>query len=157
MTFDEIERTFRDLRTDLDQARRDIAKAQHDHDQLSGKLRYPGTKFLVDLEYKLVYDATLTAAGTPATTVQTLGPVFETLPGLLHAVYELSAYAPGSNVPVITSHGGGGTPASVIQVRLERARQTGPTRTEIRVAMQNTIGTDYAVAVRVWRRLGMGS
>lgn len=142
------------LRTELDRERQDRQQLRREYDGLANKLRYPGTKFLVDLEYKLVYDTTLTIA----TSTLALGAVFETLPGALHAVYALSAYAPSSNTPVLITDGSViVAPSNAVTVAIQRQRQTSPTRIEAKVAVYNATAGDVDIAIRVWRRLGMGS
>lgn len=147
----------------LEQVQRDLAALttkhdtlKRDHDQLSGKLRSPGTKFLVDLEYKLVHESTVAvAAGTVV-----VGSVFETLPGALHAVYVLSAYAPASNTPVVITDGSViVAPANAVSVAIQRKRASSGTQLSLQAAViyDNTGAVSVDVAVRVWRRLGMGS
>jgi hypothetical protein len=151
---DAIDDAIQQLQADLDAERRERLKLRTDFDLLSSKLRTPGTKFLVDLEYRLVYDATQTVADATLST-----PVLiETLPGTLHAIYEVSAYCTDSNTPVILCDGTSSvSPAAAIAVMLQRQRATSPTRIAVSVLIRNDSGASRSVAVRVWRRLGMGS
>lgn len=154
MEADELDDAIQQLRTDLDTERRERTKLFADFNQLSQKLRYPGTKFLVELEYKLVYDASQTVADATLSSPV----VIETLPGTLHAVYEVSAYCSDSNTPVILCDGTSSvSPSAAIAVMLQRQRATSPTRIEVSVLIRNDSGASRTVAVRVWRRLGMGS
>lgn len=154
MTEDEAIAALEALQRDRDQQRQDLDRLRREFDQLSQKLRYPGTKFLVDLEYKLVYDATLTATAS----TQTVSAVIETLPGALHAVYALSAYASGSDTPKVITDGAiivG--PTDAVTVALQRQRTSSPRTIAVKVILYNSAVTDYDIAIRVWRRLGMGS
>lgn len=139
---------------------RDVQRGEHDRlrrqfEVLEGKLRFPGTKFLVDLEYQLVYEGSIVAIMSTLTTSEPI----ETLPGALHAVYALSAYAPSTSVPVVINDGSViVAPSDAVTVAIQRQVLTGPTRTEARVAVYNSSASgDHTIAVRVWRRLGMGS
>ncbi len=146
--------SLRDLERGREQQRRELDRLREEYDTLAGKLRYPGTDFLVQLEYQMVYEGTLTAVASTLTT----SPIFDTLPGALHAIYALSAYCPTSNVPVIVTDGSViVAPADAVSVAIQRQLRTGPTRIEARVAMYASTATDYPIAVKVWRRLGMGS
>jgi hypothetical protein len=150
---DEIDSTLADLRRDLTRERDERRLLQRKLDDLTNKLRYPGTKFLIDLEYALVYDDTI-AVGALSLHVE---PPFETLQGLLHSVYEPSAYCPTSNTPVVVTNGSLiVAPADAISVAIHRQRQTGPTRIDASVAIYNASASPIEIAVRVWRRLGMG-
>lgn len=154
MTLEELDEAVQQLRTELDRAEQERRALESDFLTLKRKLSLPGTKFLVDLEYRLVYDATLTATASALTT----SAVFETLPGTLHAVYVLSAHAPSSNTPVLITDGSViVAPTNAVTVAVQRQRATSPTRTEAKVAVYNSAATDQSIAVRVWRRLGMGS
>ena len=159
METDAIDAALADLTREQDRQRRDFDRLRREYDQLAIKLRSPGTKFLVDLEYKLVFP-TDTADGVitvGAASLHVTTPI-ETLPGALHAVYVLSAYAPSSNTPVLISDGSViVSPADAISVGLHRQRQTSPTRIETSVVLYNSGASPQDVAVRVWRRLGMGS
>lgn len=150
----DAEEAIQELQRDRDRQRQDFDRLRREYDDLRNKLRYPGTKFLVDLEYKLVYDETNTIAHSSM--VQ--GDVFETLPGALHALYCVSAYAPSSNTPLIITDGSVIVPpGNTFSVAVQRQRQTSPTRIEASLVYYNFTGVDQAIAVRVWRRLGMGS
>jgi hypothetical protein len=154
MDFDELDRTVETLTRDRDQLRQDVERLRREFDQLNSKLRYPGTKLLVDLEYQLLYDST--------TTVVTLGStntLIETLPSLLHAVYQLSAYCTDSTSPYVVCDGGlVGSPGLTIGVYLARVQVPGPPKAiEVRLIVSNPTAANRTIAVRVWRRLGMGS
>jgi hypothetical protein len=162
---DELEDAVTALETWRDQQKQDMTQLQRDHTQLrreydllANKLRYPGTKFLVDLEYKLVYDTTLTVPSSPTYLVS---PVFETLPGRLHAVYALSAYPVDSNVDIVVCDGWVlgplGTLNSGVSIAIARQRQAAPLRIEHSVVINNSAGISVDIAIRIWRRLGMGS
>lgn len=141
------------LRADLDRTERERVTLQRAHDQLAQKLRYPGTKFLVDLEYKLIHDATLTVPTGGVVTA-----LIETLPGALHALYHLSAYCVDSSSPGVVVDGEiEGARALTLAASLQRVRQTAPLRIEVTLVVTNNTVADRDVAVRVWRRLGMGS
>src|SRR4029077_154096 len=116
MDFAELDATVQTLTRDRDRLREDLDRLRREFDQLDGKLRYPGTKFLVDLEYKLVYEGTITA---PLNSIAT--QVIQTLPGALHALYALAAYATETGILVLTDGGGAGPPGS-LAVRLGRQR-----------------------------------
>jgi hypothetical protein len=151
---DALDDAIQQLQADLDAERRERLKLRTDFDLLSSKLRTPGTKFLVDLEYRLVYDATVEIAHSMMVT----GALVETLPGTLHAVYAVSAYAPSSNTPLVITDGSIIVPpGNTFSVALQRRRQTSPTRIETTLVYYNFTGVDQFIAVRVWRRLGMGS
>ena len=47
-------------------------------------------------------------------------------------------------------------PANTFSVALQRRLQTSPTRIEVSLVYYNFTGADREIAVRVWRRLGMG-
>jgi hypothetical protein len=146
------------LRTEHDKLRTEYDRTARAFDQLSQKLRYPGTKFLVELEYKLVYDTTVTATTAPAVSTWPAATPFDTLPGTLHAVYVVSAYAPSSNTPVVITDGSViVAPSNAVSVAIQRQRQTSPTRIEAKIIIDNSTGVDQGIALRVWRRLGMGS
>jgi hypothetical protein len=146
------------LRADVDRLRTEYDRTVRAFDQLSQKLRYPGTKFLVELEYKLVYDTTVTATTAPAVSTWPAATPFDTLPGTLHAVYVVSAYAPSSNTPVVITDGSViVAPSNAVSVAIQRQRQTSPTRIEAKIIIDNSTGVDQSLALRVWRRLGMGS
>lgn len=154
MTVEEIEDRIRTLERDGEQRRVALDRLRTEYDQLRNQLRYPGTRFLVDLSYKLVYDATITAAASGGSGTATAGPVFETTDG--QAVYVLAAHCTDSDTPLVTTHGGGTTTsADSIVVRLEHQRAG--RKWEHYVAVTNFLLADHDVAVRVWRRLGMGS
>jgi hypothetical protein len=134
--------------------RADFDRLRREYDDLRNKLRYPGTKFLVDLEYQLVYEGTVSVA----TLDVEVDDVFETLPGALHAVYRLSAYSTDSNTPVVVCDGSlSVAPSDTVAVAIQRQRQTSPTRIEASVIVRNDTADTVNIAVRVWRRLGMGS
>jgi hypothetical protein len=147
------------LRADLDKLRTEYDRTARAFEQLSQKLRYPGTKFLVELEYKLVYEVTTSIGPGSVVVVPTVGtPAFETLPGTLHAVYVLSAYAPDSDTPVVVMDGSViAPPANTVSIGIQRQRQSSPLRIEARLILDNAGGGTHNVTVRVWRRLGMGS
>jgi hypothetical protein len=127
---------------------------RRDFDQLAVKFRAPGTRFLVDLEYKLVYDDTITVG---ASSLHVATP-FETLPGTLHALYALSAYCSDSNTPVVIGDGSViVAPSDAVSIGIHRQRATSPTRIEASVVLYNSGAVEADIAVRVWRRLGMGS
>jgi hypothetical protein len=151
---EELDAALRELQRDRDRQRQDFDRLRREYDQLAAKLRYPGTELLPYLQYQRVYDGTLTAASATLTTSE----IFDTLPGALHATYLLSAYAATSSVPLVISDGSViVAPSDALTVAIQRQRQTGPTRIEARVAVYNSAVGDYDVAVRVWRRLGMGA
>jgi len=154
---EEAERARRDLDkilTDTSVARRDLDTLTRRFEGLSGKLQTPGTKFLVELEYRLVYDATITVPAASATAV-----TVETLPGLLHSVYVLSAYCYDSDTPSVVCDGTiESTLGGAAAVRLQRTRVTGPPLSVlVEVVVKNTTANERQFPVRVWRRLGMGS
>ena len=142
-----------DLRREFDREREERRALERRYDTLAAKLSYPGTRFLVDLSYKLVYDATLTAAASGGSGTATTGPVFEITEG--HAVYVLAAHCTDSDTVLVTTHGGGTTTsADSIVARIEHQRSG--TKWEHYVGLTNFILADHDVAVKVWRRLGMG-
>lgn len=154
MEADELDDAIQQLRTDLDRTERDRARLEQLVKDFTNKLRYPGTKFLVDLEYKLVYDATQSVTNATLSTPV----IIETLPGTLHALYVVSAYCSDSNTPVVLCDGTVSvSPANAVSVMIQRQRATSPTRIESSVLIRNDSGGTRAIAVRVWRRLGMGS
>jgi hypothetical protein len=154
MDTDAIDNEIQKLKRDRDRLQIKVDRVRQDFDLFQGRLRYPGTQFLIDLEYLLVLDVTLSCNG-PALTI---GNVFETLPGALHAVYTLSAYATDSDVPVIMTDGSVlVAPADSVTVAIQRRRQSTPVRTEARIVIYNNTAAAKNIAVRVWRRLGMGS
>ena len=141
-------------RRDLDTTERERSQLRRDFDQLASKLRYPGTSWLVDLEYRLVYDATIAVPDITAT----VGVVFETLPGALHALYVVSAYAPtNTTVAVLTDGPIIVGPAPLCTVAITRQLLASPSRIESRCLYYQNTGASLDVAVRIWRRLGMGS
>ena len=155
---DELERAVQQLRADLEEERRKQARLVADFTQLSAKLRSPGTKFLVDLEYRLVYENTALVIPLNYT-----GAVpIETLPGKLHALYLLSAYAVSDTTAVVVTDGPllpVTTPlADGVSIAIERQLATSPARILVGLRVANTRAANaVTVAVRVWRRLGMGS
>jgi hypothetical protein len=158
MDADELDDAIHQLQRDRDELKAKLEKLRVDHDVLSGKLRFPGTKFLIDLEYRVVYDATATFGHAGTTGAFTLTAAFDTLPGTLHAVYALSAHAPSSDTPVLITDGSViVAPANAITIALQRQRQTSPTRIEAKLAVYNSTASDQSLAIKVWRRLGMGS
>jgi hypothetical protein len=48
-------------------------------------------------------------------------------------------------------------PSNAVSVAIQRQRQTSPTRIEAKIIIDNSTGVDQSLALRVWRRLGMGS
>lgn len=162
MTPEELEEALSALEAAHARAERERERLRQEHerlrrefDVLEGKLRFPGTRFLVDLEYQLVYEGSIVAIMSTLTTSEPI----ETLPGALHAVYALSAYAPSTSVPLVINDGSViVAPSDAVTVAIQRQVLTGPTRTEARVAVYNSSASgDHTIAVRVWRRLGMGS
>lgn len=152
MDADALDDAIEDLRKDRAALQQRLDTLRADFDRFLNKFQ-PGTKFLVDLEYKLVFDGTITVA---ASTLQ-LSSVIETLPGTLHALYGLSAYAPSSNTPVLITDGSViVAPSNAVTVALQRQRQTSPTRIETKVAVYNATASSADIAVRVYRRLGVG-
>jgi hypothetical protein len=151
---EELDAALDDLRRDRDRQRQDFDRLRREYDDLRTKLRYPGTAFLVELEYKLVYEGTIEVA----TVDIEVDDIFETLPGAIHAVYVLSAYCTDSNTPVVVCDGSlSVAPSNAVAVAIQRQRQTSPTRIEASVVVRNDTAGTVNVAVRVWRRLGMGS
>jgi hypothetical protein len=135
-----------------DQQRQDFDRLRREFDVLAGKLRYPGTEFLVHLEYQVVFDSTVVAEASTLSTSE----IFETLPGAQHVPYVLSAYAPTSSVPLLVCDGSIiVAPADAVTVAIQRQLQTGPTRIEARIAVYSATGGTHTIAVKVWRRLGM--
>jgi hypothetical protein len=154
MEADELDDRIAALERDRDRQRQEFDRLKREHDALANKLRYPGTKFLVDLEYKLVYEDTITV-GAVSLHVE---PPFETLPGTIHAIYALSAYAPSSNTPVVIGDGSViVAPSDAVSIGIHRQRATSPTAIEASVVLYNSGAVEADIAVRVWRRLGMGS
>jgi hypothetical protein len=154
MDFAELDTTVQTLTRDRDRLREDLDRLRREFEQLNGKLRYPGTKFLVDLEYKLAYEGTTTVATGGSTNT-----LVDTLPGLLHGVYVLSAYCTDSTSPLVVCDGGlYGGPGLTIGVYLARVQVPGPPPAiEVRLIVANGTLNPRTVAVRVWKRLGMGS
>lgn len=150
MEADEIDDAILELRRDRDAQRQRYDKLKADFDAFLNKFQ-PGTKFLVNLEYRLIYDTTLTlATGGP---VETL---IETRKDLQHAVYELSAKRTDTNGEAVIY---GGTvsvvPGNSVQLALEsRYNSSGPS-VDTYLVSYNSKGSDVAVAVKIWRRLGM--
>lgn len=148
----DLERLVEELQRDRDKLREDHEKLRHEYDVLAGKLRYPGTDFLVKLEYAPIFDSTITATSADIT----ISAPFDTIPGTGHASYLLSAYVPTSNTPVIICDGSIiVAPSNTIAVAIQRSVDTGPTRTVARVVLYNSAVLDYDVSVRVWKRLGL--
>jgi len=154
---EEAERARRDLDkalSDLSTTRRDLDTLTRRFEVLSGKLQTPGTKFLVELEYKLVYDAVVSV---PDVTVA-FGAIFETLPGALHSIYVVSAFATtNTTVQVLTDGPILVGPTSRCSVAISRQQKASPTRIEATVIYYQNTGAALNVSVRIWRRLGMGS
>lgn len=149
--YEDLPREVEDLQQAQRDADREHDKLRADFTVLSNKLRYPGTKFLIDLEYKLVYDATVSA--NPGTF--TISTAFETLPGGLHAVYHVSGYA--SDIVVVSDGNVIVPPTPSISICIQRELLTNPTRVEAKVYLYNSDVSAHSVSVRVWRRLGLGS
>jgi hypothetical protein len=149
------------LQTNYTKLKTDVDLLRTQFDDLTGKLKYPGTKFLVDLEYRLVFDDTIIVNHDSAITS---API-EVLPGLLHAVYAISAYAPTSDIPIIVMDGAyvkvtTATSQNIVTVALQRQRSTNPDAITVSLRVSNKLDPDLDnvnVAIRVWRRLGMGS
>ena len=148
MDAEDMRAAIAQLQADLDaeRAERDILRKDHD------ALHLTVMGLAVKAQYRLLYDATV-AVGSGTET----SDIFETLPGTLHAIYAVSAYAPDSDTPVIVANGPvESAPSAGICVSIQRQRQSNPTRIECRVLLDNS-GSVANVAVRVWRRLGIGS
>jgi hypothetical protein len=127
-------------------------KLRTDYDLLSLKLRYPGTKFLVDLGYRLVYDATITcAAGGPHSTL------IQTRKDLQHAVYVLSARRTDTNGEGVLYNGMATVlPGNSVQLAIEsRYNSSGPSL-DTYLLDYNSKATSVSVAVKIWQRLGLG-
>lgn len=153
LDLDEALSLLETLKTTTEQQREDFDKLRREYDTLASKLRYPGTDFLVKLEYERVYDGTILAEPSTIST----SAIFETLPGALHAPYVLSAYALNSSVPVIICDGAViVSPSDTITIAIQRQYQTGPARIESRVVVYNSSVSEFNIAVRVWKRLGLG-
>jgi hypothetical protein len=149
---EEIEAALRELERARDQQRQDFDKLKREFELLNGKLRFPGTDFLIRLEYQAVYEGTILAAASTLTTA----PIFDTLPSAQHALYHVSAYAPTSSVPILVTDGSLiVNPSDPVTVAILRQLRTGPTRIECRVAVYNFTGGEQTIAVKVWKRLGM--
>ncbi len=150
-TTDPLQEQVDGLAERADAQREDFDKLEARFDQLAAKFG-PGTKFLVDLEERLVYPETTITAVKNTTTVA----VIETLPGALHASYRLSAEPTETGVVVITD-GLGVVPTNGCAVCLGREYKTGPTRIEITVRVYNSDATnDHPIKVKIWKRLGLG-
>jgi len=152
---EEAERARKELSkalADLSTTQRDLDTLTKRFEILSGKLQTPGTKFLVELEYRLLYDSVLVV---PATSGLSSG-VFETLPGLLHAVYLISAYCDNASPSVICDGEEISGLTGVIGVSILRKKISGPAITA-EVWAHNNTASERNAYVRVWRRLGMGS
>lgn len=146
-----VQDTIVEIQSDSTVQRADLALLSKKFDELEGKLRFPGTKFLVDLEYRLVYEGTLTAPFSSAIS----STIIESLPGTLHAVYIISAYCAVPSVSVICD--GSASDLVGIHAHLVRTFETSPARIDVTVRLRNTSITSRDVVVRVWRRLGIGS
>ena len=146
MDDEDLTATLDQVQADLRTARDEQTRLRDEHDRLVLEVRNPNVKTL----WRVVYEDTATITGTM------VSGVFETLPGTLHAVYVLSAYAPESNTPVVCADGTDLVPSDGINVSIQRQRATSPTRTECRLLFHNS-GSPVAVAWKVWRRLGLGS
>jgi hypothetical protein len=132
----------------------DVTRLSVRVESFTQKLSTPGTKFLVNLEYRLVYDTVVTVPNITAT----FGAVFETLPGALHAVYVISAFATTNlTVQVLTDGPIIVGPGSLCTVAIARQQKAAPTRIESTIIYYQNTGAPLDVSVRVWRRLGMGS
>lgn len=154
MTVDEIDDRIRDLERDRDQQRVEFDRLRVGYEQLRNQLRYPGTRFLLDLSWKRVYKGTVSVA----TVTLNVGAVFETLPGAQHALYLPSAYCTDSNTPVVVCDGAlSVAPANTVAVAVQRQKQSSPTRIEAKVLVRNDTAGTVNVAVEVWRRLGIGA
>jgi len=163
---------FTGLQRAVDQEKQKLLDLTRRFDLLSQKLSTPGTKFLVDLEYRMVYNGTLVVPRgyVDATTFAMApglvdSPIIETLPGSLHAVYAVSAYCATADSPVIcdgaswsaTNTGTGAMPYDALLVSLVRTYATAPTRVDVTVQVLSPFYTaTRTVAVKVWRRLGIG-
>jgi hypothetical protein len=150
MDFDELPTAVETLERDRERLRQDVDRLRRDFDQLNAKLRYPGTRFLVDLEYTLVFDTTVAAVLNTTTT-----RVIEILPGEQLATYRLAAVPLETGVIVLTD-GGGASPVNGIALRLGHERLAGPTRTQTTLLATNVLAANHTVRVKIWRRVGMG-
>lgn len=151
MDTDAIDDLIEQLRSDLDAEKRERERLRTDFDLLSSKLRTPGTKFLVDLEYRLIYSGTVS--------IPTLGPhdtLLETRKDGQDAIYEMSAKRTDTNgegviyfgAPVVA-------PPNAVLLCLDTRYATGPNRQETYLVAYNTKGSTVNVTVKVWRRIGM--
>ena len=172
-TIQKVWTDFMNFRKEVDKSKRELLDLTRRFDLLSNKLNTPGTKFLIDLEYRMVYDAILTVPRRYLSSDTFLilpglvnSPVIETLPGALHADYLLSAYCPVVDSPVVC--GGvswspdgpvaGVQPYDALLVSMVRTYKIDPIRVDVTVQVTNPCyETSRTVAVRVWRHLGIGS
>lgn len=144
------------LHEDLDRVQSDVAdlraeleRQKAEAEQFRAKFG-PGTKFLVDLEERLVYSGTITAVKNTVTTT-----LVDTLQGALHASYRVSTQPTETGVGII-GDGAGTIPTNGIAVALGREYKTSPIRIEVSVRLTNThTTTDHPIAVKVWRRMGL--
>ena len=154
-----LTRDVQQLRADLDQERRERLALKATVEQLRTKLLYPGTKFLVELEFRVIFEGRILVALN-----STRADLIDTLPGELHALYQVSAYSV-SNTPMVLTDGALSSYPALspplaegVSVCLQRQRQSAPVRTEVSLRLVNASATMNAnIAVKVWRRLGMGS
>lgn len=153
-----VQNTIAEIQSDSTIQQTDLALLSKKFDELEGKLRFPGTKFLVDLEYNIVYDARIVINTSSTSQIS-----IDTLHGELHAVYQLSAYAT-TNTPIILMDGASlgsltdlGSLTNGVSVCLLRQRASDPTRIEIYLNVINSIASPQTLAIKVWRRLGIGS
>lgn len=146
------------LQTQSDELQIQSDKVKQDLDILTTRLISPGGRFLIDLEYQTVYAAQIVIDTSSTSRIS-----IDTLPGELHAVYQLSAYAT-TNTPIILMDGASlgsltdlGSLTNGVSVCLLRQRASDPTRIEIYLNVINSIASPQTLAIKVWRRLGIGS
>lgn len=83
---EDLEAAVAELQRDRDRQRQDFERWRQEYATLAGKLRFPGTDFLVKLSWQVVYEGTLTAEASTLVASE----IFETTPGALHVPYLLS-------------------------------------------------------------------
>jgi hypothetical protein len=150
LDLDQLPAAVDTLQRDRDRLSQDAERLRREFDQLNSKLRYPGTRFLVDLEYSLVFDTTVTAALSTTTTT-----LVEIVPGAQLATYRVAALPLETGVIVLTD-GGGASPVNGIALRLGHELLAGPTRTQTTLLATNVLAANHTVRVKIWRRMGMG-
>lgn len=152
MDADALDDAILELQAAKDRQRQDFDRLRREFDQLTNKLRYPGTRFLIDLAYKLVYANT-------ALSVATLGPhttLIEQRNDLQHGVYVMSAKQTATDAEGVIYDGAPVVvPGNAVLLSIYSAYNASGPSLDTYLVAYNTKGATVTVDVKVWRRLGL--